>query len=63
MVLGRRAVLVKRPEDGKWSSMAEYAGASGEERESVARTADLAVRVFSCGLRSDRVPLPMDLTI
>ena len=43
--------LVKRPEDWKWSSMAEYAGVSGEAQEQ------------RCGLRIDRVPLPTDLSV
>jgi hypothetical protein len=40
--------LVKKPEDWKWSSMAEHAGVSAEEQER------------RCGLRIDRVPLPVD---
>ena len=44
-----RRGLAKRPEDWKWSSMREFAGASGEEQEGL------------CGLRIDRVPLPFDL--
>ena len=40
---------VRRPEDWRWSSMAEFAGVSGEEQER------------RCGLRIDRVPLPFDL--
>jgi putative transposase len=41
--------LVRKPEDWKWSSMAEYAGVSAEEQER------------RCGLRIDRVSLPTDL--
>ena len=41
--------LAKRPEGWKWSSLAEYAGVSGEEQEQ------------RCGLRIDCVPLPTDL--
>jgi putative transposase len=44
-----RRGLVKRPEDWKWSSMREFAGVSGEEQER------------HCGLRIDRVPLPLDV--
>jgi putative transposase len=44
-----RRGLVKKAEEWKWSSMAEYAGVSGEEQER------------RCGLRIDRVPLPTDL--
>jgi len=43
-----KRALVKTPEDWKWSSMAEYAGASEEERER------------RCELRLDRVRLPAD---
>ena len=44
-----RRGYVQRPEDGKWSSMREFAGTTGEEQERL------------CGLRIDRVPLPFDL--
>ena len=44
-----RRGLVQRPENWRWSSMAEFAGVRGEEQE------------HHCGLRIDRVPLPFDL--
>jgi hypothetical protein len=44
-----KAGLVKRPEDWKWSRMAEYAGVSREEQE------------HRCGFRINGVPLPIDL--
>ena len=44
-----RRGLVARPEDGKWSSMGEFAGVSGEEQDRL------------CGLCIDRVPLPFDV--
>ncbi len=43
-----RRGLVKRPEEWKWSSFLEYAGAGGGEHER------------RCGLRIDRVRLPAD---
>ena len=44
-----RRILVKNPEDWKWSSLREYVGVSGENPERF------------CGLRIDRVPLPFDV--
>jgi hypothetical protein len=44
-----KAGLVKRPEHWKWSSMAEYAGLTGEEQE------------HRWGSRIHRVPQPIDL--
>lgn len=44
-----RRGLVVSAEDWKWSSMVEFAGASGEEQER------------RCGLRIDRTPLPFDM--
>ena len=54
--------LVKRPEDWKGSSMAEYAGARARKG---ARSADrrLCGPRFFRGLRIDRVPLPTDLRL
>jgi hypothetical protein len=43
-----RRGLVRHATDWKWSSVHEYAGASGEEQER------------RCGLRVDRVRLPAD---
>jgi putative transposase len=44
-----RLGLVKNAEDWKWSSRREFAGVSGEDQERF------------CGLRIDRVPLPLDV--
>ena len=44
-----RRGLVKNAEDGKWSSLREFAGGSGEGQQRF------------CGLRIDRVPLPCDV--